>query len=239
MDISELTIKIIFLCFPGIICYFLYNSLVGKKTESDLETALSIFVFSVLSYLVAGVFLSIIRKMVSSDDFFLSVNNFDLFLNKSASLSYTELFNASIASIFVSYGMAVIYNRKSVNLIAKLMKVSNRSGDEDVWHFFHNADKAEMNDGWIFVRDHKAQLVYYGYISKWSETDEERELVISSVSVFTNDSAKKLYEMDHIYISRAKDDLTIEIPSLPEVINTTQIQESAKEKENDEKGKTG
>ncbi len=63
--------------------------------------------------------------------------------------------------------------------------------------------------GWVTVRDHKLDLYYYGWIEAWSDSGEERELILREVEVYKNSTAEFLYESDVIYISRKHDDLTI------------------------------
>lgn len=232
MEISQLAIKIMFLCLPGVIFFLIYNSLVGKRTQSDLEMFLLVFFFSIVSYFPVGLIKGVIN-LYNGAAFEVRVHNINLFFTENGSPAFGEMFWASIVSIFLSYFFSYLYNRKSINLIARKIGVSNRFGDEDVWHFFHNADPKEKNDGWIFVRDHKQNLVYYGSITYWSESEKERELIISEVSVFSNDDSEKLYEMDHIYICRAKDDLTLEVPKFTpeENSNSPKPTENKSEKE--------
>jgi hypothetical protein len=40
-----------------------------------------------------------------------------------------------------------------------------------------------------FVRDNKLNLVYYGLLEQYSDPGETRELLLSNVSVYTNDTA--------------------------------------------------
>ncbi|MFO8055666.1 MAG: hypothetical protein R6V10_00025 [bacterium] len=100
-----------------------------------------------------------------------------------------------------------------INRIGQKLKATKRYGDEDVWHYFHNAPDTQKNEGWVIIRDIKAELAYYCYISAWSDTGKNRELILSEVSVYTNDSSDFLYDAQHIYLSRNNDEITIEVPT--------------------------
>jgi len=85
----------------------------------------------------------------------------------------------------------------------------------------------ETNGGWVYVRDGKTDLTYYGYISAFSDSHQERELLLSDVDVYgTNDlnDMELYYSVDYLYIARNRDDLTIEIPATLEETPTTSEQ---------------
>ena len=66
---------------------------------------------------------------------------------------------------------------------------------------------------WVFVRDHKLDLVYFGCVRVFSESKDERELILDDVEVHTNTRpSEKLYCAKAMYLSRNRYDLTIEIP---------------------------
>lgn len=77
-----------------------------------------------------------------------------------------------------------------------------------MWEYLYNSPNVE----WVFIRDHKLDLIYYGWIAAFSEAKEERELLLRDVDVYENIYGKPLYKTDAMYISRNKFDLTVEIP---------------------------
>jgi hypothetical protein len=92
---------------------------------------------------------------------------------------------------------------------ATSLRFTTRYGDEDVWSYLHNLD---LPHDCAYVRDHKAGLLYFGRIELYSESGDDRELVLESVTVYDNDTAKELYTRDVLYVSRDAFDLIIEIP---------------------------
>ena len=88
------------------------------------------------------------------------------------------------------------------------LKITNKYGDESVWDYFHNKDKNE----WVTIRNKKNDLMYVGWIEVFSDdATAYDELVLREVTVYKNSTAEKQYEVDEIYISSKREDLTIEI----------------------------
>ncbi len=83
-----------------------------------------------------------------------------------------------------------------------------RSGDEDIWYLFHDGQTRE----WVYVRDHRTNLLYYGSILAYSDSERERELILEDVDVYTNDTVERLYAVKTMYVSRSSHDLSIEVP---------------------------
>ena len=61
------------------------------------------------------------------------------------------------------------------------------------------------------VRDFETDLAYEGWVNAWSDTYEVNELLLRDVKVYKSSTAELLYEVDSVYLTRAKDRLTIEI----------------------------
>ena len=81
-----------------------------------------------------------------------------------------------------------------------------------MWNYLFNSSNVE----WVFVRDHKTDLVYYGWIEVFSDSEKERELILKDVDVYSNttDLQDPIYKIPLMYLSRDKHDLTIEVPKL-------------------------
>jgi hypothetical protein len=54
-------------------------------------------------------------------------------------------------------------------------------------------------------------VVYFGLLMHYSDPGEVREMVISDVSVYNEDS-EFCYEIPKMYICRQSDDITLEVP---------------------------
>lgn len=206
---NEFTVTLLVLGLPGIVCYFLCHKLIGKPQRSTMESILLVFVYSVLSYTIvscvdaacnAGFGLGFQSDIAS------------VFLKSNATVSPVLLIRSVCAGILLAYILSYLVHNNVPNRVGQKINATKRYGDEDVWHYFHNAPDSEKNDGWVMVRDLKADLAYHCYISTWSDTGLDRELVLSDASVFSNSTGEYLYDARHIYLSRNKDALMIEVP---------------------------
>ncbi len=206
---TELTFTLLVIGMPGIICYFLTKKLIGRGQRTPIETVFLVFLYSVLSYsllaFAEGAMSTFVGRGFKSDAI-------GIFLRKEPDIRVGTLLKGVGAGVALAYLLSYCVHFNLVNLIGQKAKATKRYGDEDVWRYFHNARDREKNYGWVMVRDLRANLVYHCYISTWSDSGTDRELILSDVSVFTNDTAEYLYDAKHIYLARRRDDLMIEVP---------------------------
>ena len=207
--VSEFTITVAVLGLPGIVCYFLTRKLSSGRSRNTLEVFLLIFLYSMLSYCLFAVVCSLCG-LVSEMSSMPSI--LEVALSDEKELSSKQLMGGIGSGAALAYLLAYARRLGVANWVGQKIGATKRYGDEDVWEYFHNAPEKEKNDGWLMVRDHKCSLVYYGCVSVWSESGEERELVLSDVGVYSDEDGGFLYSAEHMYLSRARDDLTIEVP---------------------------
>ena len=86
--------------------------------------------------------------------------------------------------------------------------------DDDVWSYVTNSDDAE----WLFVRDHRVGLVYFGRLSVFSDSDEKRELLLEDVDVCRNADGAWRYHTDSLYLCREDKSLHLKSPNGPETL---------------------
>lgn len=208
MGISVSFIRIVFVLLPGIIASKLYDEFVGNEPERDLDYFVKIITFSIFSYAVydVGCFWSDQSAYICIFNFFFSESLPDLIL----------ILFVSVIGMLLAVVAAGLKYKKVVNRLGRWLRVTNRFGDETVWDYLLNSP----NIGWVYVRDHKYNLAYLGYISKFSDSNEYRELLLEEVSVYSNLNGKKLYDLDGLYLIRLGPEITLE---LPEVVETKKL----------------
>jgi len=205
LTISSFLLRVGFLGLPGIICFFLFRMLTSPRPTKSWEDALKIGVFALLSYMTyAAVFLAV-REVFGLP---LRMRFYTALFDEKEPLPLDEVTWACVASAVLAFVAAAAHNHKLVNKLGRKLGVTKRYGDEDVWAFLHNAPRDSQ---WAFVRDHKVHLTYYGWIDVFSDAEEERELILSEVDVF-DEQSNHLYSTPTLYICRSKEDLTIEFP---------------------------
>lgn len=202
MSLSGFLIRIILLVIPGIIGSLLYRSLRGRTSRKDWEDYLEIVVFAFLAYSIHG----LLNKMFGAGD---PLTAFRAFTNETAAIDQPvghAIFFASLLSVPVAFAASYVDEYKLINKFARRIKATRRFGDEDVWDYFNRSPDIK----WVYVRDQKRDVYYYGWIQTWSDPYKERELLLREVEVYQKSTAELLYKTDVVYLSRKSDDLTID-----------------------------
>ena len=217
MHLSGFIIRIIVLALPGIIGSLLYRKLRGSKQRKNWQDVVEITLFSLLSYSLYGF-------IVEIQDFLrlgtVSFTALQALFDEQLPIRWYEIFFASLFGILLAFMASYAHKYKVVNRLGRWVRATNRYGDEDVWDLFHNSPDS---DEWVFVRDHKLNLVYFGWIHAFSESELERGLLLSDVQVFSDaETEKHLYNSKVMYIARDRHDLTIEVPQVNENLGGSQ-----------------
>lgn len=209
MEITEFTIKCLILGLPGIIAYNLSEKLIVRKQQDVTSYISTVLLYSIISYILTSVHFALFTSHDINYVYdIICISHFD----------HNELqimIFGCIYSILVAWIIGFCYRFNLINRIAIYFGATKRFGDVDVWHYFNDSNMDEKNDGYVYVRDLKANLTYYGYIALYSDSGMERELLLSNVSVYSNSDSQGnsvLYEVAHLYLARNRDDLSIEVP---------------------------
>ena len=209
MQIDTALVKLMLLAMPGIVSFLLYRKLTGKKTERTWQDIGEVAIFSLVDYALLGGIYAVISLIFNLA---LKVAFFEVFLSDaSAFSSWYEIALACGIGMIVPFVASVMYTRSWFNRFGYRLGITNRRFDRDVWDSFHS----RIGSKWVFVRDHKVDLVYYGWIQSYSESGQVRELLLRDVRVYKNKQATgEIYSADALYVSRNSDDLSIEIPGV-------------------------
>ncbi len=207
MRISELFIRVVILVLPGLIGSLFYRKLRGGRQQKDWRDLAEISLFALSSYAVCGAILEFVywgqdRPLIA----------LQALLDASVPIRWLEILAASVVSVVLSILVSYTHRYKLINRFGRSISATKRYGDEDVWEYLFNSPNF---GNWVFIRDHKVDLVYYGWVESYSESGEERELLLTLVEVYSNDEETNapLYRVATMYMSRNADDVTIEIPS--------------------------
>lgn len=207
MQIDTALIKLMLLAMPGIVSFLLYRKLTGKKTERTWQDIVEVAIFSLVDYGLLGGIYGILNLCAGLD---LKVRFLEaLLLNASGFSSWYEIGLACGIGAIVPFVASVVYTRSWFNRLGYRVGVTKRTFDGDLWESFHG----RMGSKWVFVRDHKVDLVYYGWVQGYSESGQGRELILRDVRVYKNKQASgMIYSADVLYVSRKPDELSIEVP---------------------------
>lgn len=208
MTVSAFLVRVIFLAVPGIVSYMLFRKLAGKTKCEKWEEWCQVVLFSLIIYGTYSIFVwffGLFGWIKGQPAFFKAI------LDENVAIEWSEIVIASLLGVPVAFIASAIHTYKLLNWIGRLVRVTRRFGDEDVWDYFHNLPDIPEYE-WVIVRDHKTNLLYFGWIQAYSDSYKERELLMGNVSVCDNDSGEPMYEVERLYFCRNKYDITIEIP---------------------------
>jgi hypothetical protein len=227
MEITEFVFKLLLLFFPGIICAYLVDQLTTHRPRDPFFFLLQSFVFGLVSY-----FLYWAGAIIASHFFSTLVKPNIAFLrsltNSKAVFSFREIAYVSIISTILACVVSVVSRFKLLNRIAKWIGLTKKFGELDVWGYLLNMKEV----AWVTVRDHDNDLIYDGWVQAFSDDSKEAELLLRDVSVYKNKTGMPLYQIGALYLSRNRENITIECRTLP-------IDEQVKWKENADDKTTG
>ena len=98
-------------------------------------------------------------------------------------------------------------NRSYGSKVADALRISNRFSVADVWNYTFGSAPI---DAWATIRDDERGLVYDGYVDAFSESEETRELLMSRVVVYDNETGKEVDRIPVLYKALPKDAGTVE-----------------------------
>jgi hypothetical protein len=195
MEISELTLKIILIFIPGAIASLILDQLTIHKDWSSFTFVIHSIILGLITYLFIQLFYLVpfINPTGKVLKFWQSIND-------TKSIPFIEILYASIFSVFLGFGITFIVQRKWLFKIARWSRISFKYGDECLYYYFLNAKDLKE----VYVRDYDQNLTYHGFIQVFSESDYERELVLTNVDVYRLSDSHHLYNTDAIFISKSK-----------------------------------
>ncbi len=144
MDLTELTVKLLLLFFPGIICFLLVDALVVHRERKLHEIFLLSFVYGILSYLLYAITAAGWSRSWPPD-----VSIFTSLADKDTAINIADVLFASAVATGLGIAVSVLLNHYWLHDIARSLKITRKFGQANVWSFaLNNADVK-----WATVRD--------------------------------------------------------------------------------------
>ena len=207
---------------PGAISYKLFSIWTGNHSEYGYRSFIDIFIFSIADYLSFDIIRILRIAIYQLPPPTLSL---EILLSENSTLDFTSIVAATLIGIPVAAFAACVREKDWIAKLGITLGFTQVSGYPSVWD-----DVWPHNDKWVYVRDHKLNLTYFGYIDRVSDSRIElRELYLKDVSVY-NENSEILYEIPHLFLTREATDISIEIAI--EDSSTIQINESEGREQN-------
>ena len=207
MEISKFTVGIIFIFLPGILALLISERLTNHPERKPYELVVYALTIGCVAHLVYGLLQPVVNMLggqLESDRWV------DLMLTARAdkiSIQGQIVIITAAIGTFLGFTVAYAANHSWLHKFARIAHITRKFSDIDVWNYLMNSRNIE----WIRLRDHANNLAYLGYVMAFSSEENPRELLLGNVTVFTNDSGQKLYDVNATYLSFAKEDVAIEL----------------------------
>lgn len=231
-NVTDLGTKVLFLLIPGIIGFNVVAAYGPKRSRSDLEIGLQIFVYGVVAYVVAGLIVStgtilegfpwrqpLKGILLIPEIFKLTAQNSLVLATADAStdLSKVHVLLATISSVIVGIVVSVFQTHSLSHQVLQFFHLTKRTSETDMWNFTLNSPDI---DSWVTVRHHENGKVYQGWIRGYSDGESDRELLLADVKVFASPPERpgELEEVDQIpvlYLGLDRQNLTLELNVKP------------------------
>lgn len=208
MELSSLTLRVLLLFFPGVLCAMLLDALTVHRERTPVQFLTHAFALGMGSYLSLAasrdVLAAAARRLRLREP--LDVTFFETLLNDHARISWREIVLAALFAVLLAGLIAAGLNRSVVTRAAQRLRITQKAGGLDVWNYLLNSPGAN----YVVVRDYTEDLVYAGWLEVFSDTSDHAELLLQGVEVFRNSTSMKLYGADRVYIARPAVSLVIE-----------------------------
>lgn len=225
MDLSELTVRLLLLFFPGIICHAVAESLTVHRERQPYEVFLRAFVFGLICYGLYAVVVVPFGVRFNGCTFWYQYPGVSFFqlLGGTASnagaqkravtepIDFGEIFLVALVSGALGVLIGLAINKGWWLRLAYALGITKKFNAIDVW--MHAFDQPGVL--WANIRDASCDMMYQGYILATSEETETREIFLSDVNVYNEATGKFLYKADRMYVSRDRNAMTIELPYPP------------------------
>lgn len=208
MELSSLTLRVLLLFFPGVLCAMLVDVLTRRRDDSPGRFLTSAFVLGIGSYLLLYGVREICAVLAA---FFglrppLQMTFFTALADERQRIAWGEIVLAALVSVPLAVATSAATNHNIVSDLAQRLRISRGSGEYDVWGLLFNSPELK----WIVVRDLANDLTFKGWVEAFSDTGERPELLLRQVTVYRNSSGAKLYDTPSVYFSRPSEVLLIE-----------------------------
>ncbi len=209
MQLSEFTLKLLFLFLPGVISRLIMEKLTVCEERRHFYFILYSFVFGMLAYAIYFLILLISSVFIDTGT---KVQFFECLFEKNSCIDHTEVILVSAIAIILGFILSFIKNKYFLHKIARKVGVTKRFAEIDVWGYINNSDDEDIR--WVRIRDHKNDLCYEGWVDAFSDSVKGNELFIRDVKVFRNSTGNELYFVPGMYLSRNVDEISIEYYAL-------------------------
>jgi len=215
-DVDSFVTTLAVLLVPGLLWASFDARYTRQSKPTEFQLILNAFVFGLVSYVVAGLFLyPVLRSLFPQLRFdVMTISSGDGGGPIVPAQVLDDIAVATVAAVGLALMTLYIETYKIIWRGLQWIGATRRYGDEDVWDFTLTSGQPEVT--YVNVRDFANGLIFTGYVQKFSETGPLRELQLSDVIVYRESDGSQIYAMPHIYLARSAEGMTVEFPTVQE-----------------------
>ena len=214
MGFTDLTIRLLLLFFPGIVCHYFVDAMTVHRERKPHEVVLHSYIYGVFSYVIYAVFVALVGLRITRENGLVvppptTVVFASSLTDSKVPVDFLEIGYVTAWGIVLGVLVSLTSNRKWLFRIASRCRLTSKFGEPNVWSFAFDNERVK----WAVVRDLEKNLMFYGYVRAFSDLDESPELLLTDVIVYDEKTGRELYKADSMYLCRKKDGLTVEFPN--------------------------
>lgn len=161
MELTQLTLQVFLLFFPGIICALVVEALTPDASRSNSglgRLLIASFVLGISTYLVLFAGKSLLHFVcgVPGD---VSLTFFEFLANADGTINWGEITVAALLAVPLGFAVAAVLEHNLLHRVANAISASRQYGDLDVWSLMLNSPEVV----WVVVRDLQHDLMYEGW----------------------------------------------------------------------------
>lgn len=214
MQITELVWKLFLLLLPGVVSAIMIRYITTNKQYSIFNFIIYSAVLGIGTLIIMEMFCSIYWAIYSffsspvNSEFGLNLEIWDNLFNNEKFINKNEVFISYLLAIPLGFFWGVLITKKKLIKLFQKWNLTKRYGDSDVWSFYLNSPDTE----WIYLHSRNENKTYFGKIRAYSDSSENREILLEDVIVYTSDTWEEEYQSNAVYLELNNRDFSIETP---------------------------
>jgi hypothetical protein len=209
MEVSALTLRVLLLFFPGVLCAMLVDALTVHRERTAAQFLTHAFVLGLTSYLLLyfGQWTCVGLAYALPLPQPLPVTFLNALLDEKLRIAPGEIALAAAIGVLLGTGVSAGVNHRILFRIGRKLHVTRRRGSPDLWSHVLNFEQTN----WVSVRDLDHGFTYVGWVRDYSEIVDLAELWLLEATVFESATGTKLYEANALYLGRDPRSITVEV----------------------------
>jgi hypothetical protein len=210
MSLTELTVKLLLLFLPGIVCYMTVDALAVHRERKVHEIFLLSFVYGLLSYFVFFPLASLSHTAIAQRLYIppARLTILKCLCDKDVPINWWEVGLTTGLALLLGIVISTAHDRDWLHRVARKLRITRKFGQKNVWAYVLNIPDVK----WATVRDLSNNLMFQGYILAFTDIEEPTEIFLTNVNVYNEKTGHLLYQADTMYLARERKNLTVEFP---------------------------